>query len=301
MGSFLSYLMQILLLTFAPFLVCGVGVSLARSLFIHLSGEDCGGRTLRRLALYPSTPLRVLACTLSAIFFGQRVSDVCFLNLHTTDGELGFVERSYNPRNPIAILGNFFYALAPLGLSLLCVLGVLAACFGGVLGGFVSEIEEISAHGGDFFEYAAATVRILPAMRGAPGGVLVKLLGCVLILALCMGASVSITELVESFGGLVLYGALCALFAGVLLLFDPRVGRNVLGALHSFAALVVALSLVVWLAVAILLAMSALIFLYRFLFGPPPLSTAVQIYREEQSPTDGENESYEPQPQGEEQ
>lgn len=286
MGNYLSCLVQILLLTSGPLIVFGVLASLARSLFIYLVGRDRMGRTVLTLTLAPSTPLRVLGNAIMATLFGHRITDICFLNVRDPDGELGFVERSYNPRNPIAVLGNFFYALGPVILGLLTVFAVLLGTFGGVLPSFVREIGALAGGGADFFDYADSTGRVLLAMLVGEGNVVLKLVGFALVLFFCMGIFVSVTELVESFTGLLLYTLLGGVFTAVLMLFDVRVQRIVLGGLHSFASLVTALYLVVLLGMAALLVLGALVFLYRFLFGSPeeqPVQ-AVQEYHNEEYP-----------------
>ena len=284
MGNYLSSLMQVLLLTCGPLIAFGVIASFARSLFIYLVGRDRMGTTVLTLTLAPSTPLRVLGNVIMAVLFGHRVSDVCFLNVRDPDGEFGFVERSYNPGNPIALLGNFFYALGPVIVGLLAVFAVLLGTFHDVLPGFVREIGTLTASGADFFDYADATGRAVSAMLGASEeSVMLRLAGFLIVLFLCMGIFVSVAELVESFTGMLVYAVLGGVFTAVLMLFDVRVQRIVLGALHSFAALVTALFLFVLLGMAVLLVLGALVFLYRFLFGSVDETPvrAVQEYHEE--------------------
>ena len=67
-------------------------------------------------------------------------------------------------------------------------------------------------------------------------------------------------------------------FSAVLMLFDARVQRIVLGALRGFATVVTALDLVLLLAVATLLLIGGVWFLWRFLFGEEQQSTALTPY-----------------------
>ncbi len=285
MANYLSALVQILFFTCGPLAAFGVLVYLCRALYIALMGQDEPFRSALIFTLAPSTPLRVLGNAMMAILFGHHITDICFLNVRDPDGELGFVDRSYNPRNPVAVLGHFFYALGPAILGLAFVFAVCLACFGDTLPHFVDEIAALAKNGGDIFDYLDATWGVIPAMFATDSvGVFGKILGCLLILMVCMGVFVSVKELVESFVGLILYAVLASVCTAVLMLFDARVQRIVLGGLHGFASLVTALNLIVLLGVAVFLALGALVCLYRFLFGKPTTDTAVMPYEKTEYP-----------------
>lgn len=287
MGNYLSALLQILVFTCGPLVVFGLLLSFCRSLFIRLIGTDGRGRMLLSAALAPTTPLRVLGNAIMAILFAHRITDICFLNVRDPDGELGFVERSYNARNPFAVLGHFFYALGPAMLTLAAVFAVCAACFGDVLPQFVGEISALTESGGDVFDYIDATRAVIPSMfaRGGAGFIL-KLIGWLLLLVLCMGVFVSAAELLEGFLGWLLYVVLAAFGAAVLMLFDARAQRIALGALGGFASLVTALYLISLLAMAALLALAGVYRLIRFLSATPESSTAVLPVEDERAPTE---------------
>ena len=278
MGTFLSCFLHVLLLTCAPTLAFALALFFCRALFVYLVGED--RRRLLLVALAPSTPLRELGHAFFAVLFCHRVTDARFLDLHSPDGEIGYVEHSYNPRNPVAILGNFFYILGPLVVGLFAVYTVFWLCFGHVMVDFRAALAAIAEEGGGFAAYLGATLTLPAARFRADVAIPLKILGFVLLLFLCMGLFVSFSDLVDALSGFALFALLAAVFAAVLSLFDARLRGAVLGGLRAFAVYVTSLWLAVFLAVAVWLAVGLLVFLYRVLFGTrnPPAETGLREY-----------------------
>ncbi len=266
MANYLSCLLQILLLVCGPLAVLGCAVYLLRTLFTYLVGHEQLGRRMLVLALAPSTPVRVLGGAAMAILFGHRIDDICFLNVRDPDGELGFVENSYHPLNPVAQLGKLFLALVPALLSVFAVFLVFLVCFGSVMPDFMREVMDISYAQGGFAEYAGAVGRMLGAMFAASGWRLVlRLFGAVLIVALSMGAFVSVSELVGAFFGSVIFGGIGVLFTAFLMLFDMRAQRLFIGGLHAYVAILSGIYAVILAAALLLLLLGVVLFLVRTL------------------------------------
>ena len=277
MGNFISLFLQMLLYTVGPILAFGLAAWFARQLFVRLVGPYSGRRVLLT-TLAPSTPLREAAHVAMAVLFWQRVEEVRFLDLRAPDGELGYVERSYLPRNPIAQLGNFFYALGPAMLGLAVVFGIFMLCFGGVMESFFSALSALPETGG-IGDYLLAALELFPALFFSAGtGVIGKIFGAVLLLLLSMGIFVSLGELMDGLLGALLYAGLVLVAAAVLLLFDARVQRVTLEGLRAFATGVIALYIPVLLALLLLLAFAAIFFLIRKLGSVPETGTALELY-----------------------
>lgn len=277
MTNLLSCFLQVLLLTCVIPIAFGLAVYICRGIFISLV-DPHSGRQLLVGCLAPSTPLRELGHAVAAVLFMHRITECSFLNPHDPDGELGFVEHSYNPRNPVAVLGNLFYALAPLAVGLFAVYAVLLLCFGSVMTDFSAELADIAQRDGGFLAYMRAAAMLLPAMLRADTGVFLKIVGFVLLLFLCMGVFVSTGEVLEALGGFCIYAALAFAFCGALMLFDTRVQNLVLGGLRRFCVTVTALFMAVLVAVAVWVALAAFYFVLRTLFSTPEQSTALQPY-----------------------
>ena len=266
MGNFLSCFASLLLLTLAPPVILGVVVWLCQRLFCIFVGEY-SGRPLLLAASAVSTPLREAGHALACVLFFHTIEDMCLFSANDPDGELGFVEHSYNPRNPVALLGNLAYALAPVALGLFAVLVVFLSCFRGVIGPFFDEIALLSAEGAGFAEYVHTTFSLIPQMfAGGTAGIVSKIIGTALILFICLGIHITPFELADAFSGLLIYTGVAALASFVLALLDVRVVRMVTASLGGFATAVTALFAVVLLAAAALLAVGGVVFLIRTLF-----------------------------------
>ena len=266
MANYLSCLLEILLLVFGPLAVLGCAVYFLRTLFTYLVGHESIGRRMLVLALAPSTPVRVLGGAAMAILFGHSIDDICFLNMRDPDGELGFVENSYNPLSPVAQLGKLFMALVPAFLSALAVFLVFLLCFGNVMPDFMREVVDISYAQGGFAEYADAVCRMLGAMFKAGGWQLVvRLFGALLIISLSMGAFVSSAELVGAFFGSLIWGGFGVLFTAFLMLFDLRAQRLFIGGLHAYVAILSGVYAVILIASLLLVLLGVALFLVRTL------------------------------------
>ena len=267
MENFLSVLLQLLLLTLAPPIALGLAVWAANRLFCYLVG-DGAARPFLLGALALSTLLREVGHMCACLLFFHRIDDIRLLDLHAPDGELGFVEHSYRPRNPVALLGSLFYALFPVIVGLFAVLVILLCCFRGVLGPFFGEVALLGESGAGFSDYARVTFDFLPRLFTArASGVFSAVVGSVLLLAIVSGIHVSPRELADSISGLLLYGVLCLVATAIFGLPGERVTRIAIGGVRTFSTAVTALLLVVCLFAAVLLALGALVFLVRTLFG----------------------------------
>ncbi|MBE6629577.1 MAG: hypothetical protein E7624_01850 [Ruminococcaceae bacterium] len=266
--QFLILLAQILFLGTVPVLFFGLILWLIRHMIIFLLGGPVG-RKVQKFLFACTAPVRAAGHVMAAVLFWHRVERVRFLRWNAPDGELAFVEHSYHPRNPVALLGNFFYALTPAFLSLALTLAVFLLCFDGVTQGLVETVSALEGSG-SFVDYARAAWGLLPAMFSSmKEHAALKILGALLLLLLSMGAFVSLRELVDAFTGILLYVGAALLCCGVLFLLDARVRRVALGALRAFATGVTALFLPLLLAALALLAFAAIFYLVRKLYAVP--------------------------------
>ena len=278
MGNFLSLFLQIILCTAVPFLVLGLAVWFLRQVFVQLVGTN-SGRPFLIGTFALSTPLREAGHVAMAVLFWHRVEEARFLDLNAVDGEMGYVEHSYHPRNPVALLGNFFFALGPVLLGLAAVLVIFLVCFGGVMEEFFIELSALSGTG-TLADYLRVGVGLIPKMILSDAvGVFPKILGGLLLLLVCMGVFVSLGELLDGLFGAALYAALALVAALTLSLLDTRVQRVATDALRAFATGVLALYLPVLLGVGVLLVLGTIFFLIRKLGAVPETGKAVQVYR----------------------
>ena len=266
--NFFAMFFEILCYAVLPPLLFGLAVCGCRRAFCFFVGEE-SGLALIRFASVLSTPVREAGHAMMAVLFWHRLEEVRMLDLRDPDGEYGFVEHSYNPRNPFAVLGNFFFAVGPAVTGLFLTLVILLSCFNGVLAPFFRSVALLGEQGAGFSAYACATVSLLARMFGAEGGAIaLRVLGCVLLLALCLGIYVTPTEILDGLAGLGVLSALLAAVIGVILLFDDgRVASMILSAFRSYATAVTALFLVVLAFALAVVAIGALFGAVRTLFN----------------------------------
>ena len=265
--SFISSFTQIIMFSCLPPILFGLAVWGCRQAYCFFVGEDAG-KPLILAASVLSTPLRELGHAMMAVLTLHRIEDFCLLNVYDPDGELGFVEHSYNPRNPIAVLGNFFYALGPVVTGLGTVLLVFLIFFHGVLPPFFEQIAALGEAGAEFGAYALAALSLIPKMFSTgEAGVFARIVGCLLLLAVCFCAHITPTELMEALWGFVIFGLLAALSTGILLLFDDRVMRIAISGFRTYATVLTALFLVVLLFAVAAIAIGFVFGVVRTLFN----------------------------------
>ena len=192
--TFLEYYLQILFFTAALPLGFGLLVGICNKAFCALVGTGWGRPIL--LALHALlTPLREFAHLVAATLTLHRVGDFCLLNLHDSEGELGFVEHSYNRRNPIAVFGNYLFAVLPAALMLAFSTLVILVCFRGAFAGLSQSVVALVEMEAGFGEYAKLAFGFLPAMfRDATSSLLVKAIGAVFLLLLSLGVYISLYD-----------------------------------------------------------------------------------------------------------
>ena len=269
--NFWSCFVEIMGLLCLPSVLIGLAVWGCRLLYCFFVGNRSGYRFIKAASVL-STPLREVGHAMMAVLFWHRVEDVQLLNLGDPDGEFGFVEHSYDPRNPVALLGNFFYAVGPAVLGMLAVTLIFLTCFHGVLPAYFEEIHALGEAGAGVGEYLKAAFSFIPKMFSlGEAATWLRVLGCALLVFLCLGIYVSPVEIFEAASGIVILTGLGMAASGVLLLFDDRVMRMAIAGLRSFSTMVIALLLVVLVFAVGMVALGAVFGVIRTLFNIDPI------------------------------
>lgn len=264
MAQFLSYFAQLLLYSLVPFAVFGLLIYCAQRLFF-LFVTPANGRPLLLAVSVLSVPVRVAGQAVACFLFAHRIEDICFFDPRAEDGEFGFLDHSYNPKNPLAAVGNFFFAIGPVVMGLFAVLVVALSCFHGGFFAYAEQIGVLRENGAPIGEYAVTALHFIPSVFGDGNtAVFPKIIGCTLMLLIAFSVLLSPTDLREAFGGIFAVVGLLFLFSGALCLFDERVRRMVLGAFRSFFMYLLALFSLALLFAAALVAFG---FLYATVIG----------------------------------
>lgn len=279
MDQFLSYLLQLLLYALMPILAGGLIVYCLQRLFCTFVPPRAGDPALFLFSCI-SVPLRELGHAIACLLFAHKIEDICFFDARATDGEYGFVEHSYNPRNPLAQIGNFFFAIAPLALGLFAIFVILLSCFHEPFLAYTAKISALEAADAPLDAYWKAAISFVPTMFGAgQTGVFLRVIGCVLLLLVSFSTFFSPEDLKEAFTGLLAIAIGIACFAGALCLFDARVRRMILAAFRACFMYLFALF-----SVAILAAAAAVVvgFVYATLRGLIHPAGAPEAFQDEE-------------------
>lgn len=284
--AFLTYYIKMLLLTAVLPLVFGLAVGLFHRLFCLLVGNRCALPLLFATHVV-IVPIREFFHLVAAFVCLHRVDDFRLLQLHDPEGEIGFVEHSYNRKNPFAVFGNFLFAILPAAGGLLLVLSVVRLCFPTAFAELVDAfgvlVRNPTVGVGDFFK---ATQNLLPtAFQSDGSNVLLKIVGCFLLTVLSLEVYVSLRELFEGASGFGIY-AIAALAVAVATFFtDVRVQEMVTDGIYTFFANVAALFATSLIFNIVVLIPAVIVFIYRKLRGESETGTAcVELVPYEEEP-----------------
>ena len=149
LGAFAGLFVQIVF-TAGIVGLCGMFISFCNRCFC-----DCLGDTaffIVRFSGIIGTPVHEISHALMCLLFGHRITKIQIYNSKKRSKTLGFVEHTYNRRNPYHQIGNFFIGIAPIvvgGLAVTLLVRLLAPW---MYNDMMSEISDImSLAGTDLF------------------------------------------------------------------------------------------------------------------------------------------------------
>lgn len=149
MAILTNFLIQIAF-SLGVIVVFGLIVALCRRIFVYIAG-NAGVKVLLATGII-GTPVHELSHALACVIFWHKITDIKLYQPGSTDGTLGYVTHTYNPRNVYQQIGNFFIGIAPiLGGSGVIIL-LMYLCTPQVFSGVIQQIKEIFALNLNTFE-----------------------------------------------------------------------------------------------------------------------------------------------------
>lgn len=263
MDQYLIYAGQLLGLTLGVMVVCGLIAWIARQTFMYFVGDSA------TLVLYASsivgTPVHELGHALMCIPFAHRITDMkLLLPPSRRSRTLGYVEHSYNRKNPWAVFGNLFISFGPIFSGLGVMILVLNLCFATQWNSYLESSRLMVESGAGIQEMSSIVFSLLFSLfEGLETDAVRSIVGIIIILSVAQHISLSFADLKGCFTALLMYTGIVAVFAGVTMLFGWQ--GNIVSTLMqinlpllSLFCVAIAFSLV-WVVIALL------VYLFRWL------------------------------------
>lgn len=224
MEPYLIYVGQLLGLTLGVMVVCGLVAWLARQMFMYFVGDSA------TVVLYASsvvgTPIHELGHALMCIPFGHRITDMqLLLPPSRRSRTLGYVEHSYNRKNPWALFGDLFISFGPIFSGLAVMILVLSLCFPTQWGAYLESSRAMVEVGANAQEVTSLVFSLLfSLLQGIAEGGAPAIIGVIIILSVAQHITLSFADLRGCLAALGMYTGLVLIFAGVTMLLGLEGG-----------------------------------------------------------------------------
>ena len=256
MDQYLTYIGELLALTLGVMVVCGLVAWAAREIFMYFVGNS--GTAVFYASSVVGTPVHELGHALMCIPFGHRITDMkLLLPPSRRSRTLGYVEHSYNRKNPWAVFGDLFISFGPIFSGVGVMILVLNLCFPDQWVAYLESSRAMVASGADLREMSSIAFTLLFSLFDAiKADATRSIVGILIILSVSQHITLSLADLKGCFKALIMYTGIVAVFAGVTLFLGMREGilstlMQINLPLLSIFCISIAFSLV-WVAIALL-------------------------------------------------
>ncbi|MBE6547540.1 MAG: hypothetical protein E7667_01490 [Ruminococcaceae bacterium] len=266
MLEFIKLFAAVLFLPLLPVIFCGLAVNVSEKMFLKMTKGF--GRGVVIVTSMIGTPVHELGHAMMCPIFGHRIKKMCLWNPKAPNGVLGYVNHTYNRRNIWHRLGSFFISIGPVLIGLCVITVVMLICFPSTIQEYYLSALSCEAGLSGAFEMIVECIKMIPlAITDDSMPVWVKIIGCVLILSVCLHISLSPADIKNSFIGFPIY-ALISLGVSLIIFFvSGQSSHEAISVLSRVSFMGFALYMVVFAGIILLLMIGFLCFIIGRLFG----------------------------------
>ncbi|MBE6693275.1 MAG: hypothetical protein E7589_00720 [Ruminococcaceae bacterium] len=258
--EYVLYFLEIVLYTIGTVCICGLVVALCEWLFRLLLGGGAGYKAVLITAIV-GTPIHELGHAVMCLIFRHKINEICLWDPHATDGTLGYVNHSYNPKNIYHRIGNLFIGLGPIfsGLGVLTLLMFLV--FPDTTNAYFTNAASIVRTDGNIFMILVEGLKMIPAMFTEESvNIWLRILAVIVMLSVSLHISLSPADIKGSLSALPFYFGAVLLVTVITSLIGRAAMSAVSTALATFNAYLVMLFTIVFVFSVILVLIALIVF-----------------------------------------
>ncbi|MBE7021421.1 MAG: hypothetical protein E7411_08335 [Ruminococcaceae bacterium] len=256
--EYVFYYAKVMLYPIAAIFLCGLAVWACSLLFIRLMGS---GYKLTVWSAIIGTPVHELGHAGMCLLFGHKITKMVLWQPRSTDGTLGYVKHSYNPKNIYQLAGNLFIGIGPIfsGLLVLCL--ALFVAFPETWDFYVKTLSEISkaplSIDGTIEFGKEILERIFNGLSGNLWTLFGQILALVLMASVSLHISLSPADIKNSLTAMPIYLAVTGAAGTLALIMGKKAMSHLTGALMSFNVFMITLFTIIFTFAALLIIIAA--------------------------------------------
>lgn len=264
--AFIIFYMQVLFYPIAVFVICGLAVALCNTWFHKLAGRS--GRVLVYATSIVGTPVHEAGHAVMCILFFHKITSLSLWQPRNPNGVLGYVEHSYNKKNPYKVLGNLFIGLGPIFSGLCIILAVIGVCFPAALAEYMESSVSILGNGDGLLHVFFECMKLIPSVIYEDSMPLwVKIIGIFIMLSVSLHINLSPSDILGSLRSLPIYMIIALIFSGTVYFTGMDNVFTVVFKLKTFALYTSVIYMIVIICAIILVGISFVFFIFRKIFG----------------------------------
>lgn len=216
--DFILYFLKLFALTLGVIFICGFAVRFFSRAFARLSGTGSGA--FFDITSIIGTPVHELGHAIMCIVFGHKIIKMKLWSPSHPNGVYGYVEHSYNRKNPWARLGSLFIGVGPIFSGLAVTILMLWLCFPIQWKDYLTTSREALAGNVTFSNFLSAVFSLFANMfRGFGDNWWRSLIGLLVIFPVSLHITLSWQDVKSAAGAIPLYLLILLLFAIPTMLF----------------------------------------------------------------------------------